>query len=233
MTLTASKILGVQNQTQALALLTIPLGTLTSATASVQTTRGRTPRRPGSAKPYVQRSLPVGEGYGYYLRANTERDRRPAACSTPGPVGRYTLEAATDHGRAAVRASAAGGIAWVDDTVMFAQPIEQSFAVVKVGELDDVRVLQSNQDVGRTQNGRLALAQIPSLNGVTIAVDPLTRADGRRARHARSQQVVTLPRTGVVVDFAATRERSALVRLALPFGRSGADRRSRADRGSS
>jgi outer membrane usher protein len=215
MTLAASKILGVRNQTQALALLTIPLGTQTSATGSVQSNRQNS-ETTWIAEASVQRSLPVGEGYGYYLRTNNDRTVA-GGLQYAGPVGRYSVEAATEQGRAAMRASAAGGVAWVGDTMLFAQPIEQSFAVVKVGDLDDVRVLQSNQDVGRTQSGRLALAQIPSLNGVTIAVDPLT-VPMDVALDRTSQLVVTLPRTGVIVDFIATRERSALVRLALPSG---------------
>jgi outer membrane usher protein len=116
-----------------------------------------------------------------------------------------------------VRASATGGVAWVGNAVMFAQPIEQSFAVVRVGELDDVRILQSNQEVGFTRQGELALAQIPSLNGVMIAVDPVT-VPIDVTLPTTTKQVVTLPRTGVIVDFAARRERSALVRLALPSG---------------
>jgi len=215
MTLTASKYAGVQNQTQAFALLTFPLDDLTSTTASVQTLRqNRETNRIGEA--YVQRSLPVGEGYGYYLRANTE-EMVAGGVQYAGPYGRYTVEAATDHGRAAMRASATGGIAWVGDTMLFAQPIEQSFVVVRVGDLDGVRILQANQDVGRTQDGKLALAQVPSLNGVTIAIDPLTVPISVTLQNT-SQQVVTLPRTGLIVDFAATRERNALVRLALPSG---------------
>ncbi len=193
----------------------MPLDTLTSATASVQSIR-RDGETSSIGEAYVQRSLPVGEGYGYYVRANTERVAA-GGVSYAGPLGRYTVEAATDNGRTALRGSAAGGIAWVDDTVLFAQPIEQSFAVVKVDALDDVRVLQSNQDVGRTQQGRLALAQVPSLNGVTISIDPLT-VPMDVALESTSKTIVTLPRTGVVVEFSAVRERSALVRLALPSG---------------
>jgi outer membrane usher protein len=216
LTLTGAKILGQQTQTQALVLLTVPLGVLTSATTSVQSIRqaGETTH---IGEAVVQRSMPVGEGYGYYLRANTEH-LAAGGVSYAGAYGRYTLEAATDHGRSAMRASAAGGIAWVDDTVLFAQPIEQSFAVVKVDALDGVRVLQSNQDVGRTKDGRLALPQVPSLNGVTVSIDPLT-VPMDVALETTSKTIVTLPRTGVVVEFPATRERSALVRLALPSGK--------------
>jgi len=216
LTLTGARIQGRQEQTQALALLTVPLGPLTSATASVQSIRqGGETTTVGEAT--VQRSMPVGEGYGYYLRANTER-LAAGGVSYAGAYGRYTLEAATDHGRSAVRASAAGGIAWVDDTVLLAQPIEQSFAVVKVDGLDGVRVLQSNQEAGRTKDGRLPLAQVPPLNGVTVAIDPLT-VPLDVALETTSKTIVTLPRTGVVVEFSATRERSALVRLALPNGK--------------
>jgi len=215
LTLTGAKILSHQSQTQALALLTVPLGPLVSATASVQNIRqGGESTTIGEA--VVQRSLPVGEGYGYYLRANTERVAA-GGVQYAGAFGRYTLEAATDHGRSGVRASAAGGIAWLDDTVMFAQPIEQSFAVVKVDELDGVRVLQANQDVGSTHNGRLPLTQVPALNSVSVAIDPLT-VPMDVALETTSKTIVTLPRTGVVVEFAAAKERSALVRLALPNG---------------
>ena len=124
LTVTGAKILGPQNQTQALVLLTVPLDVLTSATASVQSIRqaGETTH---IGEAVVQRSLPVGEGYGYYLRANTEQVAA-GGVSYAGAYRRYTLEAATDHGRSAVRASAAGGVAWVGDTTMLAQPIEQS-----------------------------------------------------------------------------------------------------------
>ncbi|MEP6609626.1 MAG: fimbria/pilus outer membrane usher protein, partial [Burkholderiaceae bacterium] len=141
LSLTASRFTGGRDQTQVLALLTIPLDTLTSASVSAQSNR-----HDGEGtligEAYVQRSLPVGEGYGYYLRANTERVAS-GGVTYAGPYGRYTLEASGDRERAGLRATAAGGIAWVGDSMMFAQPIEQGFALVRVGELEGVRVLQS------------------------------------------------------------------------------------------
>src|SRR4029453_5168352 len=188
----------------------VPLGPLTSASASVQSLRqGGETTTVGEA--IVQRSLPVGEGYGYYLRANTERVAA-GGLQYAGPYGRYTVEAATDHGRSGFRASAAGGGAWGDTRVVLAQPMEQSFAVVKVDELEGVRVLQSNQDVGLTKHGRLPLPQVPSLNGVTISIDPLT-VPIDVALETTSKTIATLPRTGEAVEFPAVRERSALARL--------------------
>jgi outer membrane usher protein len=215
LTLAASRFTGSRDQTQVLALLTVPLDTLTSASVSVQSNR-RESETSHVGEAYVQRSLPVGEGYGYYLRANTERTVA-GGVTYAGAYGRYTLEAATETGNAGLRASVTGGVAWVGDAVLFAQPIEQSFALVRVGELDGVRVLQENQDVGQTRQGRLMLAQLPSLNPVTIAIDPLS-VPIDMSLDATTKRFVTLPRTGVVVDFTATRERSALVRLALPSG---------------
>jgi len=215
LSLTASRFTGRLDQTQVLAVLTIPLDTLTSASVSAQSNRhGGESTLIGEA--YVQRSLPVGNGYGYYLRANTERVAS-GGVTYAGPYGRYTLEATGDSERAGLRASAAGGIAWVGDAMMFAQPIEQGFALVRVGELEGVRVLQSNQDVGMTQRGRLMLAQVPPLSPAMIAIDPLS-VPIDVTLNATTQQIVILPRTGVVVDFIATRERNALVRLTLPSG---------------
>ena len=61
------------------------------------------------------------------------------------------------------------------------------------------------------------LAQVPPLSPAMIAIDPLS-VPIDVTLDVTTQQIVVLPRTGVVVDFAARRERSALVRLDLPSG---------------
>ena len=75
-----------------------------------------------------------------------------------------------------------------------------------------------DQEIGHTENGELVVAQIPALNAVTIDVDPLT-VPIDMTLDKLSQTVVTLPRTGVLIDFAARRDRNAIVRLELPSGR--------------
>lgn len=215
LTLSLSRFSSSTDQTQALALVTVPLDRLTSATASVVSTkRGDDVEHRGEA--LLQRSLPIGQGFGYYMRANTDR-LLAGGVSYAGPVGRYSLEGSDAAGTTALRASATGAVAWVGSDFIASQSIEQGFAIVRVADLGDVRVLQENQEVGRTRGGKLALTQIPALNPIKIAVDPLT-VPMEVSLEDVTREVVLLPRTGVLIDFKATRDRTALVKLVLPSG---------------
>jgi outer membrane usher protein len=204
-------------QTSALAIVTIPLGERTSASASVQTNRvnGAQETR---AEASVQRGLPLGEGFGYYLRGNSDR-QESGGFSYAGRYGRYGAEVYSSESSTSVRANVTGGIAWLGDTAVFTRPIEQSFALVDMGGIDGVRVLQENNEVGRTaQDGRLMLTDVPPYSEIKIAVDPLTvPMDVTIPQNVL--KVATLPRTGQIVRFEAKRERNALVRLVFPDGR--------------
>ena len=215
LTLSLSRYASATTQTQALALVTVPLDRLTSATASVLSTKsGEEVEHRGEA--LLQRSLPIGQGFGYYMRANTDR-LLAGGVSYAGPFGRYSLEGSDAAGTTALRASATGAIAWVGSDFVASQSIEQGFAIVRVADLGDVRILQENQEVGRTRDGKLALTQIPSLNPIKIAVDPVTVPMDVSLEEV-VREVVLLPRTGVLVDFGAMRDRTALVKLVLASG---------------
>jgi outer membrane usher protein FimD/PapC len=81
MTLTGSKILGVQNQTQALALLTVPLDTLTSATVSAHKAFATTARQRASARPTCSVRCRSAKATGTTC-APTPSMLRPVVCST-------------------------------------------------------------------------------------------------------------------------------------------------------
>jgi len=216
LTLSLSRYTSSTSQTQALALVTVPLDRLTSATASVVSTKsGDDVEHRGEA--LLQRSLPIGQGFGYYMRASTDR-LLAGGVSYAGPFGRYSLEGSDAAGATALRASATGAVAWVGSDFIASQSIEQGFAIVRVADLGDVRILQENQDVGRTRGGKLALTQIPALSPIKIAVDAVT-VPMEVSLEEVAREVVLLPRTGVLVDFKATRDRTALVTLVLPSGR--------------
>jgi outer membrane usher protein FimD/PapC len=134
--------------------------------------------------------------------------------SYAGPYGQYTLEGSDADGSTALRASATGAVAWVGSDFIASQSIEQGFAIVRVADLGGVRILQENQEVGRTRGGKLALTQIPALNPIKIAVDPVS-VPMEVSLEDVAREIVLLPRTGVLVDFKATRDRTALVRLLL------------------
>jgi outer membrane usher protein len=164
----------------------------------------------------VQRSLPIGQGVGYYLRANTDR-LLAGGVSYAGPYGRYSLEGSDAAGTTALRASATGAVAWVGSDFIASQSIEPGFAIVRVADLGDVRILQENHDVGRTRGGKLALTQIPALNPIKITVDPVT-VPMEVSLEEVAREVVLLPRTGV--PWATEKELSTAL-FRFPDGRYG------------
>ena len=222
LTLSASKAQGLSNQSQLLALYTLPFGTTSAGPADTTITLGaeRT-HGDGQSNTYgtfdLQHPLPVGTGWGYYAHAQTD-DNYTAGVSYYGNHARYAADASYANGVSAVRGAIAGGIGTVGGHAFLAPPIDQSFALVTVGDVAGARVLQENNDVGRTgADGTLMLPRLPSYTPVNIAIDPATvPLDATVGQTV--QRVVLLNRTGVVVSFDSRRERSALLRLVLPDG---------------
>ena len=220
-TLSASRAQGISNSSQVALLYSIPLGSTggpsdTSATFGVQ--RQRQDEKNSTIGTFdLQHPLPVGQGFGYYLHATTDKVFTGGA-SYYGNYGRYTLEGSSANGSSAARGSISGGLGTVGGQVFAAPPIDQSFAIVETGEVAGVRVLQENFDAGVTgRNGTVILPRIPSNTPINIAVDPLSiPLDATIGR--TEQKIVLLNRTGVVVSFKARRERNALIRIVLPGG---------------
>ena len=108
----------------------------------------------------LQKNTPVGEGYGY--RASVERSGSSAgsvyavnpAVQYNGRYGVYTADIRGENGAGtssvAYQLGAAGAVAYAGKTTALTRPINDSFAVVKVGELEGVRVYQNAQEIGKT-----------------------------------------------------------------------------------
>jgi len=65
-----------------------------------------------------------------------------------------------------------GGIAYVADSVSLTRPITDSFAVVRVGDLEGVRVYNSSQEIGRTdKTGQLFVPNLGSYLVNHVSVD--------------------------------------------------------------
>ena len=112
----------------------------------------------------------------------------------------------------------AGGIGILDRKVFAAPPIDSSFALVRVGEVPGVRVMQENVDVGRTgDDGTLLVPRIPANVPVKLSIDPLT-VPFDNSLPTTEQTVITLARTGVVARFDSRRQHNVLVRLVQSDG---------------
>jgi outer membrane usher protein len=216
LSLVLSRTTGLTQQTQAQVLFTVPLGPGVSASASLLTseTNGQ---RTNTAALDVQKPLQVGPGYGYYLHAQSDH-QAGAGVSYSGLYGRYSLEASTADSVTGVRATVAGGIGILDKKVFVAPPIDSSFALVRVGEVAGVRVMEENVDVGRTgDDGTLLVPRIPANSPVKLSIDPLT-VPFDNSLPTTEQTVITLARTGVVARFDSRRQHNVLVRLVQPDG---------------
>lgn len=131
----------------------------------------------------ANREVPVGKGWGYRMaleRSATGQgsvDRFAPYLRYNGSFGTYAVDYSSttldSGGRAAIYSiSAAGALAYVDGTLGFSRPVEDSFGLVRVSSLKGVRVLQSNQEVGRTNaKGEIFVPNMSSYldNQVSIA----------------------------------------------------------------
>lgn len=131
----------------------------------------------------ARKNLPAGEGWGYH--ASVERMDSSAISSTAANpslqynarFGSYAAEYRGERidggeGSGLVRLSAYGGVACVGGAFGFTRPIADSFGLVTVGGLEDVRVYHNNQEMGRTdRRGRLFLPALGSYyeNQISIA----------------------------------------------------------------
>jgi outer membrane usher protein len=167
----------------------------------------------------IQRGLPFGPGFGYYARAGgLDHDRFDAGVSAQNDMGTWRLEASHAEGQTGLRATASGGLAWLGGGVHLSRRMDQSFAIVEVGDFAGVRVYADNQHVATTDaDGRALLPRLRAYeeNPVRIEVGDLPIA-------ARIEQVeqraVPWYRSGLIVEFAVSRARSASFRLRRPGG---------------
>lgn len=195
-------------------LLTMPFGPQQSSSAGVSLIDGKL-----GFKSTVQRNLPVGQGFGYQVVTSAGAvDRMDGRLSLQTGFGLHDAQLTWTDGRTGVRFSTAGGVGTIGGDVFASRRLDQSFAMVKVGEYQNVRVYTDNQLVGRTD--RRGTVIVPKLrpfdrNRLKIEVADLPMdADVS----ADEQTVRPYDRHGVVVDFAVSPSRAALIRVLLADG---------------
>lgn len=166
----------------------------------------------------LQRNLPAGNGLGYRLLAGDD-ERYQAGATWQTERGVLSAETARSAGQDAYRAGLSGGIAIAGGGVFQGRRIDDSFAVVKVGDYAGVRVYRDNQEVTRTDGQGLAL--VTRLRAYQANPVGIEQADLPIDAEVDTLQLKLTPalRSGVVVDFPVRRSRNASFRLIDEDGR--------------
>ncbi|HLC18360.1 MAG TPA: fimbria/pilus outer membrane usher protein [Thermodesulfobacteriota bacterium] len=102
----------------------------------------------------VQRSLPVGTGLGFRAQAEDLGDGTDLLADADyqtdyGTFGAGYRETGPDKD---YFLSASGGVGYIDGSVFLSRPVTDSFAKVKAGEVEDVRVYYFGEEAGRTDS---------------------------------------------------------------------------------
>jgi outer membrane usher protein len=185
-------------------------------------------KKPDATKERVQvmKNLPLGEGFGgraFLERSQTEGDRDTfynydVQLQYNARYGEYGTEFTRTDKTESYSLSAAGAITFVGDSINFTRPVQDSFAVVKVGELKDVRVNLNNQEMGRTNaSGKLLIPNLGSYYENPISVNdkdiPIEYTISEVVRY------VSPPlRSGSYIEFAATKIQSFIGTLKARVG---------------
>jgi outer membrane usher protein len=194
--------------------LTVALGTRTSFTASsIHNVSGI------HEQDQIQQNLPLGRGFGYrVVAAPGSTDSVDAAATYQNDVGTYTLRAAEFNGRVAESAEVQGGVAFLGGSTHMSRRVDDSFALVQVGDYPNVRVYADNQEVGRTDSAGNVL--VPRLRAYERNPVRIEQADLPLDAEipAIEKDAVPYRRSGLLLDFSVKRSFGAVVSLVLESG---------------
>ena len=155
----------------------------------------------------VQKSLPVGTGFGYHFNGTAGDGPGSASGDVQynAPFGRYEASVLRLGGSTSSTLSASGGIVALGGTVIPTRPVVDSFALIRVPGLEGVHGTASNQDVGTTNgSGDLLIPSLIPYYGNRIGIAdrdvPIDYEIGSVER-----TVATPYRGGAVVEFPVKR----------------------------
>lgn len=167
----------------------------------------------------LRRNLPVGPGYGYRVQAGMlDRKRLDAGVSAQNDIGTMLLDVSHTDGHTGIRAGASGGLAWMDGTLHLSRDMDQSFAVVSVGDFEGVKIYADNQHVATTdQDGRALVPRLRPYEKNPLRIDVEDLPLDARIEQVEYQAVPYF-RSGLLVDFEVSRSRNAIFRLLRASG---------------
>lgn len=210
------RTLGMTQQTQFNLTLVVPIGRDYSATLTSNQTRSEGGGWTADNSATFQKSLPVGDGYGFLLRA-TNNGQRLASLALQNRFGTYSAEVASQNGETGKRINVAGGIGVVGGRPFVSRFIRDGFAIVRVG-FPNVRVYQEGQLIGRTDaQGELIIPRMLAYQTNRITVEQLDLPMNVEIGTLKLEATPYF-RSGTVVEFPIHRIRDALLQIVLKDG---------------
>jgi outer membrane usher protein len=176
----------------------------------------------------VQRNAPAGAGYGYLATAGHRRDDAGSVAylETSGEDhsrylsswGRGHYEGGDAGSATALSLAAAGALTWVGGHFELSRPVEDSFALVRVGTMPQVKVYRNGEEVGRTdKNGLILIPGLSSYYDNRISIDDTDIPIEQRI--SKVEYYLSPPaRSGSCVDFAVVRSQPLTGHLYLQRG---------------
>lgn len=166
---------------------------------------------------HYQKNQPPGEGLGYRLAVERTGSQNTSYAVMPsvqynGPYGIYRGEYFGRNSRliqsSSYNLSASGAAVYAGNTFGVTRPVEDSFALVKVGDIEDVRVYRNNQAVGRTNaEGKMFIPDLGSYYNSQVSISGVDVPIDHYMPEVRKYVSPSL-RSGAVIDFAVRKIRA-------------------------
>jgi outer membrane usher protein len=218
--LSALRNLSGDMSTTIFAAFSLPLSAATSVSLSAQSLRGGNRANSANSDLFtttLQRNLPAGEGTGYNVQARSD-GAKEVSYSVQNNVGTYMVGAAQSQGSSETRLSASGGLAFLDGDVFPSRRIDQSFAVVRIPDYPNVRILADNQPAGRTDaDGNALIPRLRAYDRNRISIDQRDLPIDAEIDKLKLD-VVPYFRSGIDVKVPIRRSRGATLTVHLEDG---------------
>jgi len=210
-----SQSFGEEKNTAVFLLFTARLSGQTTGSASLDHNGGN-----WSGNVRAGRSAPSSGGFRYRAQATIDTsDRVEAGVTYNSQKGIVSLDHSIFKGSHTTRLGLKGGAVMLDGKSFFSNPINDSFALVKVGAFENVAILRDNRPVTKTDKSGYALvSRLRPYEQNRISIDPLDLPMSAEIG-AISLMPVPRRRSGVLVDFPVSRTYAAMVRIVDETGK--------------
>lgn len=204
-----SRSFGEVRDTAVFLVFTARLGGRTTGSASADRSGSR-----WSGNVRASRSAPSDGGFGYRAEASyDDGERARAGVTYNSRKGIVSLDHSQSGGKNTTRLGLRGGLVMMGGDQFFSNPINDSFALVKVADYEGVGILRDNRPVTKTnRQGQALVSGLRPYEENRISINPL---DLPLTAELGPVTLMPVPRrrSGVISDFPVNRTVAAMLNI--------------------